>query len=192
MPRAAPKGGEARMNAKQRTTEPTTARPIPAVELQLMRETWEAMPYRDGNALRLLDDYDTLAATNRALTEALRDRAITFHAFMGHDGIWEACEEEVCHQDLALVFAQPVQARDEEHGALEAMAADVRSLSTQLGQKIEQAVERDEELVRLRAMLVRVLNRVDGMWGNHDCQEQSEALCTLHIARALLAEEQRA
>jgi hypothetical protein len=51
------------------------------------------------------------------------------------------------------------------------MAADVRSLSTQLGQKIEQAVERDGELERLREALRKAehgMDMLNGDWGSKD------------------------
>jgi hypothetical protein len=153
------------MNA-ERTTEPTTAEERAAWASPYQKlpnsATKQAVLWKY-RTRRVLDDYATLAATNRALTEALSRIADTpreGEAMEGHELRHErssaavyAMLDSLIVQARALLSGQPVQARDTEHGALEAMAADVRSLSTQLGQKIEQAVERDGELERLREAL---------------------------------------
>jgi hypothetical protein len=145
-----------------RTTEPTTAEErqhrLDAIDLASTIPPEATMTITEDWAWerRLITHVDTLAATNRALTEALRIRVQVWHDnHAGRRGYaeLETCPDAFCVTGRALFSGQLVQARDTEYGALEAMAADVRSLSTQLGQKIEQAVERDGELERLREAL---------------------------------------
>jgi hypothetical protein len=100
---------------------------------------------------------DALTAREGALVETLALEHLAYCEETGQmshaDDVKNRRWRDYC-ATCALLDGQPPdlsgQAPAQDEVALQEMAADVRSLSRSLGRKIEEAVERDEELARLR------------------------------------------
>jgi hypothetical protein len=197
---------EARMNT-ERTTEPTTA----AMEAELL-EVLNALPKSqyDGAAVlrQILIERDALAATNRALTEALRDteamlcRVLHEVTAMSRYNLLAAVKK--CSlQARALLSGQPVQARGEELERLqewlpvieEAERQDKRWLKPMPEFPSEQAVfvwalKAQEELGELSAALLGQVISKDGRGDPlTECYQTIAVL--MRVAIALRAEAQR-